>query len=127
MTEENLIEESTEETEQDTPESGVILNFQQVQSIDIPQAFDRVNTENGWTINILGSGRVIVNFITSMRKLETPLMAGDIIERDGDNIVIIRNQPAEAYKTQRGTTSLARTREELLSAESQIGRQAVPD
>lgn len=127
MTEENLIEESTEETEQDTPESGVILNFQQVQSIDIPQAFDRVNTENGWTINILGSGRVIVNFITSMRKLETPLMAGDIIERDDDNIVIIRNQPAEAYKTQRGTTSLARTREELLSAESQIGRQAVPD
>ena len=127
MTEENLMEETTEETEQDTPESGVILNFQQVQSIDIPQAFDRVNTENGWTINILGSGRVIVNFITSMRKLETPLMAGDIIERDGDNIVIIRNQPAEAYKTQRGTTSLARTREELLSAESQIGRQAVPD
>lgn len=127
MTEENLIEKSTEETEQDTPESGVILNFQQVQSIDIPQAFDRVNTENGWTINILGSGRVIVNFITSMRKLETPLMAGDIIERDDDNIVIIRNQPAEAYKTQRGTTSLARTREELLSAESQIGRQAVPD
>ncbi|MXV78933.1 hypothetical protein F4083_06825 [Candidatus Poribacteria bacterium] len=127
MTEENLMEETTEETEQDTPESGVILNFQQVQSIDIPQAFDRVNTENGWTINILGSGRVIVNFITSMRKLETPLMAGDIIERDGDNIVIIRNQPVEAYKTQRGTTSLARTREELLSSESQIGRQAVPD
>ncbi len=127
MTEENLMEETTEETEQDTPESGVVLNFQQVQSIDIPQAFDRVNTENGWTINILGSGRVIVNFITSMRKLETPLMAGDIIERDDDNIVIIRNQPAEAYKTQRGTTSLARTREELLSAESQIGRQAVPD
>lgn len=127
MTEENLTEENIEETEQDRPESGVILNFQQVQSIDIPQAFDRVNTENGWTINILGSGRVIVNFITSMRKLETPLMAGDIIERDGDNIVIIRNQPVEAYKTQRGTTSLARTREELLSAESQIGRQAVPD
>lgn len=127
MTEENLIEETTEETEQDTPESGVILNFQQVQSIDIPQPFDRVNTENGWTINILGSGRVIVNFITSMRKLETPLMSGDSIERDGDNIVIIRNQPIEAYKTQRGTTSLARTREELLSAESQIGRQAVPD
>lgn len=127
MTEENLMEETTEETEQDNPESGVILNFQQVQSIDIPQAFSRVNTENGWTINILGSGRVIVNFITSMRKLETPLMAGDIIERDDDNIVIIRNQPVEAYKTQRGTTSLARTREELLSAESQIGRQAVPD
>lgn len=127
MTEENLMEETTEETEQDTPESGVILNFQQVQSIDIPQPFDRVNTENGWTINILGSGRVIVNFITSMRKLETPLMAGDIIERDDDNIVIIRHQPVEAYKTQRGTTSLARTREELLSAESQIGRQAVPD
>ncbi len=127
MTEENLMEETTEETESDTPESGVILNFKQVQSIDIPQAFNRINTENGWTINILGSGRVIVNFITSMRKLETPLMAGDIIERDDDNIVIIRNQPVEAYKTQRGTTSLARTREELLSAESQIGRQAVPD
>ncbi len=127
MTEENLMEKTTEEVERDYPESGAILNFKQVQSIDIPQAFNRVNTENGWTINILGSGRVIVNFITSMRKLETPLMAGDIIERDDDNIVIIRNQPVEAYKTQRGTTSLARTREELLSAESQIGRQAVPD
>ena len=127
MTEENLIEETTEETEQDTPESGVILNFQQVQSIDIPQAFNHVTTEDGWTINILGSGRVIVNFITSMRKLETPLMSGDIIEREGDNIVIIRNQPVEAYKTQRGTTSLARTRDELLSTESKVGRQAVPD
>ena len=127
MVEENLMEEVAEETEQGTPESGVILNFQQVQSIDIPQQFNRVNTKNGWIINILGSGRVIVNFITSMRKLETPLVSGDIIERDGDTLVIIRNQSVEVYKTQRGTTSLARTREELLSTESQVGRQATPD
>ncbi len=131
MTEENLLEDitedMTEDSEQETPQSGVILNFQQVQSIDIPQKFSHVNTENGWTINILGSGRVVVNFITSMRKLETPLMSGDSIERYDDNIVIVRNQPIEAYRTQRGTTSLARTRDELLSTESSVGRKAVPD
>lgn len=127
MAEENAMDELTEEIDQDASESGIILNFQQIQSIDIPQQFKRVNTDNGWIVNILGSGRVVVNFITSMRKLETPLMSGDTIERDVDNIVITKNQAADAYKTQRGTTSLARTREELLSAESTVGRQTNPD
>ncbi len=127
MAEENGMEEHTEEIDHDVSESGIILNFQQIQSIDIPQQFKRVNTENGWIVNILGSGRVVINFITSMRKLETALMSGDCIERDSDNIVITRNQPTDAYRTQRGTTSLARTREELLSAESTVGRQTNPD
>lgn len=127
MAEENTMDELTEEIDQDAAESGIILNFQQIQSIDIPQQFKRVNTDNGWIVNILGSGRVVINFITSMRKLETPLMSGDTIERDGDNIVITKNQTADAYRTQRGSTSLARTREELLSAESTVGRQTNPD
>ena len=127
MAEENGMEEYTEEIDHDASESGIILNFQQIQSIDIPQQFNRVKTDNGWIVNILGSGRVVINFITSMRKLETALMSGDSIERDSDNIVITRNQPTDAYRTQRGTTSLARTREELLSAESTVGRQTNPD
>lgn len=127
MAEENAMEELTEHNNEDASESGIILNFQQVQSIDIPQRFNRVDTSNGWKINILDSGRVVVNFITSMRKLETPLIAGDSIERENDNLVILRSKSAEAYRTQRGTTSLARTREELLSAETPIGRQTNPD
>ena len=44
-------------------------------------------------------------------------MAGDSIERDGDDLIIIRNQSAEAYRSQRSTSSLARSREELLATE----------
>lgn len=95
-------------------ESGVIINAAQVQSIDIGQQFTRVKTDNGWRIQLNAQARVTVNFITSMRKFETTLMQDDVIERDGDDIVLLRNQPAAAYRTQRGTSSLAKSPERPL-------------
>ena len=105
----------TENTDQNSSEGGIIINILQMQSIDIPQRFNRVKTDNGWIINVLEPGRITINFITSMRKLDTALLAGDSIERDGEDIIIIRNQPADAYRTQRSTSSLVRTRNELLA------------
>ncbi len=52
-----------------------------------------------------------------MRKLETALMAGDSIERDGDDLIILRSESADTYRSQRSTSSLARSREELLATE----------
>ena len=117
MAEENATIEMTESTDQGTPESGVVLNMEQMQTMEIQQRFNRVKTENGWTIHILDTGRVTVNFITSMRKFETTLIAGDTIIRDGNDVIIIKNQPDDAYRTQRGSSSLARSREQLLSAD----------
>lgn len=118
MTDENTMEEFSDNTEHKSAESVILINIQQMQSMEIPQRFSRVNTDNGWIIHLEAAGRVTVNFLTSMRKFDTALLAGDMIERDGDDLLLIRNQPEEAYRTQRGTTSLARTREQLLSAES---------
>ncbi len=115
MADENGMTEYTENTDRNSSEGGIIINVLQMQSIDIPQRFDRVKTDNGWIINVLEPGRITINFITSMRKLDTALLAGDSIERDGEDIIIIRNQPADAYRTQRSTSSLARTRNELLA------------
>ncbi len=115
MADENGMTEYTENTDRNSAEGGIIINILQMQSIDIPQRFDRVKTDNGWIINVLEPGRITINFITSMRKLDTALLAGDSIERDGEDIIIIRNQPADAYRTQRSTSSLARTRNELLA------------
>ncbi|MDE0316599.1 MAG: hypothetical protein OXM61_17070 [Candidatus Poribacteria bacterium] len=117
MADENGMNEIAENTDQNTAGSGFIVNVDQIQSIDIPLQFNRIKTDNGWVINILESGRVIINFLTSMRKLETALMSGDRIERDGDDIIIIRSQSADTYRSQRSTSSLARSREELLATE----------
>ncbi len=95
-------------------ESGMIINAAQVQSIDIGKQFTRVKTDNGWRIQLNAQARVIVNFITSMRKFETTLMEDDVIERDGDDLLLLRNQPAEAYRTLRGTSSLAKSPERPL-------------
>ena len=102
---------ATETVQSLQAESGVIINAAQVQSIDIGQQFTRVKTDNGWRIQLNAQARVTVNFITSMRKFETTLMQDDVIERDGDDLVLLRNQPSSAYRTQRGTSSLAKSPE----------------
>lgn len=103
-------------------ESCIIINAAQVQSMDIGQQFTRVKTDNGWRIQLKAQARVTVNFITSMRKFETTLLQDDTIERDGDDIVLLRNQPADAYRTQRGTSSLARAPERPLISDPPIER-----
>ena len=118
MTDENAIDEITDTSDNNSAESAILINVQQMQSMEIPQRFNRVRTENGWIIHVEEAGRVTVNFLTSMRKFDTALLPGDRVERDGDDLLLIRNQSEDAYRTQRGTSSLARTREQLLSAES---------
>ena len=120
MADENGMNEFSENTDRNTAESGIIISVLQVQSIDIPHRFNRVKTQNGWIINLLESGRIAINFITTMRKMETAMMAGDSIERDNNDLIIIRNQPVDTYRSQRSSTSLTRTRERLLSTESPI-------
>lgn len=114
MAEENVNNELTETTDEDYTESGTIINVDQMQSIDINQRFTRVKTDDGWIIRMLEAGRVTVNFITSMRKFETALMVGDTVERDGNNLIINRYQPSDNYRAQRGTSSLALTREQTV-------------
>lgn len=118
MTDENIKNEFSENPANNSAESVILINVQQMLSLEIPQRFNRTKTENGWIIHLGEAGRVTVNFLTSMRKFDTALLAGDIVERDGDDLLLIRNQPEDAYRTQRGTSSLARTREQLLSVET---------
>ncbi len=119
MADENTMEELTDNTTaNNSAESVILINVQQMQSMEIPQRFNRVRTEHGWIIHLEEAGRVTVNFLTSMRKFDTALLPGDIIERDGDDLLLLRKQPEDAYRSQRGTSSLARTRDQLLSAES---------
>lgn len=120
MANENEVNENEAENSDNNPKSGIVFNVQQVQSIDISHSFNHVKTENGWKIHLLESGKVSINFITSMRKTETTVMAGDYIERDGDDIMLYKHQSEDTYRQQRSPSSLSRSREELLAHESAI-------
>lgn len=120
MAEQNGNENVVETQEQTTAASGVIISAAQLQSLDISDQFTRTKTSTGWRIKLEASARVTVNFTTSMRKLEVTLMPGDYIERDGDDLILIRNQPADAYRSQRGVSSspLARSLERTSGSET---------
>ena len=114
MAEQNNNENVAEAENQMQAQSGVIINAVQMQSLDISDRFTRTKTETGWQIKLEAAARVTVNFMTSMRKFEITLMQDDVIERDGDDLILIRNQSADAYRSQRGVSSspLARSNEQ---------------
>ncbi len=120
MAEQNGNENVVETQEQTTASSGVVISAAQLQSLDISDRFTRTKTATGWCITLEASARITVNFTTSMRKLEVILMQGDCIERDGDDLILIRNQPADAYRSQRGVSSspLARSLERPSGSEA---------
>lgn len=118
MADENTMDEFTNATNNASAEGVILINIQQMQSLELHQRFNRISTDNGWIIHVEEAGRVTINFLTSMRKFDTALLPGDMIERDGDDLLVIRNQSEEAYRTKRGSSSLARSRDQLLSAES---------
>ncbi len=99
--------------------SGTIINAAQMQSIDISDRFTRTITETGWCIKLETSARVTINFITSMRKHEVTLMQDDTIERDGDDLILTRNQPTDAYRSQRNVSAspLARNTDRTQASE----------
>lgn len=124
MAEQNNNESTVDAQAQTQAASGVIVNAAQMQSLDISDRFTRTKTETGWQIKLEATARVTINFMTSMRKFEITLMQDDIIERDGDDLLLIRNQSAEAYRSQRGVSSspLARSNERTLASEPTEGR-----
>ncbi len=124
MAEQNNNESTVEAQEQTQAESGVIINAAQMQSLDISARFTRTRTPTGWQIKLEASARVTINFMTSMRKFEITLMQNDIIERDGDDLILIRNQPTDAYRSHRGVSSspLARGNERTVVSEPTEGR-----
>ena len=124
MAEQNNDEGVVETPDQTQAQSGVIVNAAQMQSLDISDRFTRTKTATGWQIKLEAAARVTINFMTSMRKFESTLMQGDIIERDGDDLILIRNQPSDAYRSQRGVSSspLARGNERTLASEPTEGK-----
>ena len=124
MAEQNNNQNAVEAQERTQAASGVIVNAAQMQSLDISDRFTRTKTVTGWQIKLEAAARVTINFMTSMRKFEITLMQDDIIERDGDDLILIRNQPADAYRSQRGVSSspLARGNERTLASEPTEGK-----
>ena len=122
MAAENNNEGVVETQDATQAESGVIINAAQMQSLDINDRFTRVKTANGWQIKLEASARVIITFMTSMRKFETTLMENDVIERDGDDLILLRNQPKNAYSSQRNVSSLARSSGQSLASEPTEGK-----
>ncbi len=105
MAEQSNKENVVETQSQTEAASGIIINASQMQSIDISDRFTRTLTETGWRITLEASARVTINFITSMRKYEVTLMQNDIIERDSDDLILIRNHPADTYRSQRNVSA----------------------
>ena len=111
MAEQNNNENAVETQNQTEAASGIIINASQMQSIDISERFTRSKTATGWRVELEASARVTINFMTSMRKFEVVLMEGDSIERDGEDLIVFRNKPADEYRSQRSVSKspLART------------------
>lgn len=122
MAEENNNESVVETQDAIQAESGVIINVAQMQSLDISERFTRMKTETGWKIKLEAPARVTITFTTSMRKYETALMENDVIERDGNDLILLRNQPIEAYRSQRSVSPLARSSGRTLASEPTEGR-----
>ena len=122
MAEQNNNESVVEIQDSTQAESGVIINAMQMQSLDISERFTRVKTETGWKITLEASARVTIAFTTSMRKFETVLMENDIIERDGNDLILLRNQPTDAYRPQRNVSPLARSSRQTLASEPIEGK-----
>ena len=122
MADQNNNEGAVETQGSTQAESGVIINVLQMQSLDISERFTRMKTETGWRITLGASARVTITFTTSMRKYETALMENDVIERDGDDLILLRNQPADAYRSQRSVSPLARSSAQTLASEPTEGK-----
>ena len=122
MAAENNNESSVETQDSIQAESGVIINAAQMQSLDISERFTRTKTATGWQIKLAATARVTISFMTSMRKIETTLMENDVIERDGDDLILLRNQPTDAYRSQRSVSPLARSNSRTLASESTEGK-----
>jgi hypothetical protein len=116
-------DDSTVETQDSIQaESGVIINATQMQSLEISARFTRLKTATGWQIKLEATARVTISFMTSMRKIETTLIENDVIERDGDNLILLRNQPTDAYRSQRNVSPLTRSNNQGLASESTEGK-----
>ena len=122
MAEQNNNESVAETQDAIQAESGVIINIAQMQSLDISERFTRMKTETGWKIKLEAPARVTITFTTSIRKYETALMENDVIERDGNDLILLRNQPTDAYRSQRSVSPLARSSGQTLASESTEGR-----
>lgn len=111
MAQENAVQNGDRAVE---AHSVVIVSTNQVQSIDVPAKFSREKTSNGWKILLHDSCKVVINLTTSMRKIEINLIEDDKIEKDGSDILVLRNHSSDVYKSQSKPSPLARSREDLL-------------
>ena len=103
-------------------ESCIIINAVQMQTLDISERFTRVKTDTGWKIKLEASARITITFTTSMRKFETAMMENDVIERDGNDLILLRNQPADAYRSQRSVSPLVRSSGQTLASQPTEGK-----
>ena len=89
-------------------ESVTIVNVDQIQSIDISTKFRRQVKENGWVLTLLQPCKATVNLSTSIRKVEVPLLEGDQLIKEQEDLFIVRKQAADQYRNHRSSSPLAR-------------------
>ena len=95
-------------------ESVTIVNVAQIQSIDISTKFRRQVKDNGWILTLLQPCKATVNLSTSIRKVEVPLLEGDQLIKEQEDLFIVRRQAADQYRNHRSSSPLAKSRDELV-------------
>ncbi|MBR52958.1 hypothetical protein CMK19_04220 [Candidatus Poribacteria bacterium] len=95
-------------------ESVTIVNVAQIQSIDISTKFRRQVKDNGWILTLLQPCKATVNLSTSIRKVEVPLLEGDQLIKEQEDLFIVRKQAADQYRNHRSSSPLAKSRDELV-------------
>ena len=110
---------------------GVVVNISEIQTLEIEGTFAYQNSELGWMISMQTAGKVTLNFRANMRRLDFPLLDGDQLVRNADDLLIIRTHSAEDYRAARpgsGFTSTQRSGSPLArSSTRQMGSLLASD
>lgn len=113
-------ENMTKENEIISGEECTIINTEEIQSINLNGAFSKKSVPGGWRITVKTTCDVTINYQSTMRKTDIPMVEGDQIERDGDTLFLIKQQPTESYQERKSTSPLSISLEKLRSSSSPV-------
>jgi len=113
-------QESNSQKKNISGEACTLVNIQEIQSLNIKGTFSKESSSNGWMIIVNQDCEATVNYKSSMRKTDISMSSGDIIEKDGDTLFFIKQQPIESYKQSMSASPISMDLQTIRSARSKV-------
>lgn len=101
-------------------EACTIINTVEIQSINLRGTFSKESFKEGWRITVQQNCAVTINYKSALGKTDIALGEDDQIEKDGDNIFLIRKQPLDSYKDTKTSSPLAMDLDRIRNSSSPV-------